>query len=105
MDITEIITGNRVISSAMTVGGVRRDLKETDIPKIKSMLSDLRNKVPFYKQIYENEPSLKMRMQKVGNLSRADALWLVLWRGVLAWTLMCGKMSLTRRTARFLSKK
>ena len=45
MDITEIITGNRVISSAMTVGGVRRDLKETDIPKIKSMLSDLRGRL------------------------------------------------------------
>ena len=28
MDITEILTGNRVISSSLTVGGVRRDLKE-----------------------------------------------------------------------------
>ena len=74
MDLTEIIAGNRVISSSITVGGVRRDLKETDIPKIKATLSDLRKKVPFYKQLYENEPSLKMRMQKVGTLAREDAL-------------------------------
>jgi Ni,Fe-hydrogenase III large subunit/Ni,Fe-hydrogenase III component G len=74
MDLTEMITGNRVISSSLTVGGVRRDLKETDIPKIKTVLADLRKKVPFYKQIYENEPSLRMRMQKVGTLAKEDAL-------------------------------
>ncbi len=74
MDITEIVTGNRVVSSSLTVGGVRRDLKETDVPKIKTMLSDLRKRMPFYKNIYENEPTLKMRMQKVGVLSRENAL-------------------------------
>jgi len=74
MDLTEMITGNRVISSSLTVGGVRRDVKETDIPKIKTVLADLRKKLPFYTQIYRNEPSLKMRMQKVGTLSREDAL-------------------------------
>ncbi len=74
MDITEIITGNRVISSSLTVGGVRRDIQETDIPKIKSMLVDLRKKLPFYKQVYANEPSLGMRMRNVGTLKRDDAL-------------------------------
>ncbi|MCX8150156.1 MAG: NADH-quinone oxidoreductase subunit C [Candidatus Bathyarchaeota archaeon] len=74
MDLTEMVTGNRVISSSLTVGGVRRDIKETDIPKIKATLAALRKKIPFYKQMYENEPSLKMRMQKVGTLSREDAL-------------------------------
>ncbi len=74
MDITEIMTGNRVISSSMTVGGVRRDIKENDIPKIKSMLVDLRKKLPFYTQVYANEPSLNMRMRNVGTLKREDAL-------------------------------
>ncbi len=74
MDITEILTGNRVLNSSMTVGGVRRDLKETDVPKIKTVLTDLRKKLPFYRQIYENEPSLKMRMRNVGTLYREDAL-------------------------------
>jgi len=74
MDITEIITGNRVISSSLTVGGVRSDIIETDIPKIKTMLANLRKRLPFYKRIYADEPSLKMRMQNVGTLKRADAL-------------------------------
>ena len=74
MDLTEILTGNRVISSSMTVGGVRRDLKDTDIPKIKSVLADLKKKAPFYRQVYEDEPTLRMRMKNVGVLSREDAL-------------------------------
>ena len=74
MDLTEMITGNRVVSSALTVGGVRRDLKETDIPKIKTVLTDLRKKLPFYRQVYKDEPSIRMRMQKVGTLSREQAL-------------------------------
>jgi formate hydrogenlyase subunit 5 len=74
MDITEIITGNRVISSSLTVGGVRSDIKEMGIPKIKGMLADLRKKLPFYKEIYEDEPSIKLRMKNVGTLKRKDAL-------------------------------
>ena len=74
MDITEIISGNRVISSGMTVGGVRRDVNEEDIPKIKSMLTNLRKKLPFYKKVYEDEPSIRMRMKDVGTLKREDAL-------------------------------
>ncbi len=74
MDLIELTSGNRVYSSLMTVGGVRRDLKDSDIPKIKVTLADLRKKLPFYRQIYEYEPSIKMRMRNVGVLKREDAL-------------------------------
>ena len=74
MDLIELTSGNRVYSSLMTVGGVRRDIKETDIPKIKSVLKTLRGQLPFYRQIYENEPTLRLRMKDVGVLSREDAL-------------------------------
>lgn len=74
MDLIELTSGNRVYSSLMTVGGVRRDLKEADIPKIKTTLKDLKNKLPFYHKVYEDEPTLKARMQKVGVLSREDAI-------------------------------
>jgi len=56
------------------MGGVRRDLKETDSPKIKAVLEDLRKKIPFYKQLYENEPTIKARMKDVGVLKREDAI-------------------------------
>ena len=36
MDLIELTSGNRVYASLMTIGGVRRDLKESDIPRIKT---------------------------------------------------------------------
>jgi formate hydrogenlyase subunit 5 len=74
MDLTELLSGNRVISSAMTVGGVRRDIKEMDIPKIKTGMANLKKKMEFYKQLYDGEPTLKMRTQNVGTLTKEDAL-------------------------------
>jgi formate hydrogenlyase subunit 5 len=74
LDLTEMLTGNRIIASAMTVGGVRRDLKETHIPKIKTALANLKKKMGFYKQLFEKEPTLKMRTQNVGTLAKEDAL-------------------------------
>jgi formate hydrogenlyase subunit 5 len=74
LDLTELLTGNRIIASAMTVGGVRRDLKETHIPKIKTALANLKKKMGFYKQLFETEPTLKMRTQNVGILTKEDAL-------------------------------
>jgi formate hydrogenlyase subunit 5 len=74
MDLIELTSGNRVYSSAMTVGGVRRDFKEADFPKIKATLEELRKKVPTYRDTYENNKSIRMRMQGVGVLSREDAL-------------------------------
>jgi formate hydrogenlyase subunit 5 len=74
MDITEMLTGNRVISSSLTVGGVRRDLKENDIPKIRTVLADLRKRIPFYTKVYQDEPSIRARMQNVGILKRQAAL-------------------------------
>jgi NADH-quinone oxidoreductase subunit D len=74
MDLIELISGNRVYASLMTVGGVRRDLKDSDIPQIKTTLENLRKKLPFYRQLYENEASIKARMQNVGVLKREDAI-------------------------------
>jgi Ni,Fe-hydrogenase III large subunit len=74
MDLTELITGNRVISSSMTVGGVRQDLTEAATAKMRTILVTLRKRMDFYQNLYNNEPSMKMRTQKVGKLSKEDAL-------------------------------
>jgi NADH-quinone oxidoreductase subunit D len=73
MDLTELLTGNRVVSSSIAIGGVRRDVKETDSEKIKAELAKLTKKLPFYQNLFENEPTLKMRTQKVGKLSKEDS--------------------------------
>src|SRR4030042_2769665 len=74
MDLIELISGNRVYSSTMAIGGVRRDLKETDFPRIKATLEDLRKKMPGFRETYQNSRSIRLRMQGVGVLSREDAL-------------------------------
>jgi Ni,Fe-hydrogenase III large subunit/NADH:ubiquinone oxidoreductase subunit C len=74
MDLIELTSGNRVYSSLMTIGGVRRDIKAEDIPKIKSVLKTLKGQLPFYRQVYNDEPTLRLRMKDVGVLSRKDAL-------------------------------
>jgi formate hydrogenlyase subunit 5 len=74
MDLIELTSGNRVISSVITAGGVRRDLRDSDIPKIKTTLANLRSKLPFYREIYEDEPTIRLRMKNVGVLKREDAI-------------------------------
>ena len=74
MDLMELITGNRVVASSIAVGGVRRDLKDTDMSRIRVELEKLRKRMDFYQNLYENEPSLKMRTRNVGKLSKEDAL-------------------------------
>jgi Ni,Fe-hydrogenase III large subunit/Ni,Fe-hydrogenase III component G len=74
MDLIELTSGNRVYSSLMTVGGVRRDLDPDNIPKIKTVLEDFRKKMPFYRKLYREEPTIQLRMKDVGTLSREDAL-------------------------------
>ena len=74
MDLIELTSGNRVYGSLMTMGGVRRDLKDSDIPKIKTVMTDLRKKLPFYRKVYGEEPSIRARMANVGVLSRENAI-------------------------------
>jgi len=74
MDMMELLTGNRVIASFITIGGVRRDLKEGDIPKIKTGLTALKERLDFYKELLETDSTLKMRMRNVGILRKDDAL-------------------------------
>ena len=68
MDLIELTSGNRVYGSLMTIGGVRRDLKDTDIPKIKTTVGGSAEETAVYRKVYENEPSIRARMQNVGVL-------------------------------------
>jgi Ni,Fe-hydrogenase III large subunit/Ni,Fe-hydrogenase III component G len=74
LDIVEELAGNRVIASFITIGGVRRDLRDDFIPKINAELANLKEKMSFYRHIFENDPTLKMRTKNVGVLSKQDAL-------------------------------
>ncbi len=74
MDLVELTSGNRVYSSLMTIGGVRRDLNPDNFSKIQTTLSELYKKIPNYRDTYQNNKSIRLRMEGVGVLSREDAL-------------------------------
>ncbi|MFW9834018.1 MAG: NADH-quinone oxidoreductase subunit C [Candidatus Thorarchaeota archaeon] len=74
MDLIELITGNRVITSFLTIGGVRRDITENKVPRIIDGLSKLRERALFYQRLLDEDLTLKMRLRGVGVLSREDAV-------------------------------
>jgi len=74
MDIIERITGNRLMCGFNTIGGVRRDIDPSTIEKTLKTVKDVRKRATFYKKVFDEDPTLRMRTEGVGVLSRADAL-------------------------------
>jgi formate hydrogenlyase subunit 5 len=74
MKIMENLTGNRVMASFMTIGGVRRDIAEDRIPEIKTDLAALRKRMIFYDELLQTDSTIRMRTKDVGVLKKQDAL-------------------------------
>ncbi len=74
MDVVERITGNRLMNGFNTIGGVRRDIDSTTAEKIKKTLKEVRKRASFYKTVFEEDPTLRLRTEGVGLLSKSDAL-------------------------------
>ena len=74
MDLLEMISGNRVHYAINTLGGVRRDVDETQRAKILGSLDTLRKRTEYYLMIGANEPSFVARLSRVGYLSKEDAV-------------------------------
>ncbi len=74
MDLTEILTGNRVITSFLAIGGVRRDLEEKTKPRIMEDLKKLRERAEFYKHLFEEDRTVRMRTEGVGVMDKKEAL-------------------------------
>jgi len=74
MDIVERITGNRLMSGFNTIGGVRRDIDPSTVEKTLKTVKDVRKRATFYKKVFDEDPTLRLRTEGVGVLSRADAL-------------------------------
>jgi len=74
MDLLEMISGNRVHYAINTVGGVRRDLDDTQITKILEGMVTLRKRSEYYLMIGANEPTFTARLANVGYLSKEDAI-------------------------------
>ncbi|MBM3253084.1 MAG: NADH:ubiquinone oxidoreductase [Candidatus Omnitrophica bacterium] len=74
LDILELITGNRQHYAMMTPGGVRRDIKEEDMPQIKKMIKDLIPVLDMFKGAVMDDPVIQARTKGVGILTREEAI-------------------------------
>ena len=74
LDLIELMTGNRVITSYNTIGGVRRDVTPTIIEKIRKNLDFLEKRTKYYKKLVNEEPTVLMRTQNVGILKPSEAV-------------------------------
>ncbi|TRO52052.1 hypothetical protein E2P63_04155 [Candidatus Bathyarchaeota archaeon] len=74
MDIIEQITGNRLMSGFNTIGGVRRDINPSTIEKTLKTIKAVRKRAIFYKKVFEEDATIRLRTEGVGLLSREDAL-------------------------------
>ena len=74
LDLTEKLTGNRVMAEYSTIGGVRRDLTPTLGDEIKKGLQKIRSRLGFYKEVFQSDPTVEIRTKGIGMLSEEKAL-------------------------------
>jgi len=78
LDMFEMITGNRNHYAMMKVGGVRRDIKNEDIPILKKVLDELVPAVDMFRGAVTDDPVIKARLKGIGILTKQQAIdWAV----------------------------
>jgi len=73
LDICELISGNRNHYAMMKIGGVRRDIKDEDIPKIRSMLDGVEKAAHMFTGAVVDDPVIHARTKGIGILTKEDA--------------------------------
>ena len=74
MDLMELLTGNRVMSSFNRIGGVSRDISSSLAEKMRARLPELKKRIEHYIEVFETDPTILARTSQVGFLSRQDAI-------------------------------
>jgi NADH-quinone oxidoreductase subunit D len=74
LDMFEIISGNRNHYAMFKVGGVRRDIKDEDIPVLKKTLDDLVPAVNMFRGAVMDDPVIQARLKGVGALTKEQAV-------------------------------
>ncbi|MFA4984922.1 MAG: nickel-dependent hydrogenase large subunit [Candidatus Omnitrophota bacterium] len=73
LDCFELVTGNRNNYAMFKVGGVRRDLKDEDIPFVKKALDELFPAVDMFRGAIMDDPVIRSRLKGIGILTREEA--------------------------------
>lgn len=78
LDCFEIISGNRNHYAMMKVGGVRRDIKDEDIPILNKTLNELIPALNMFKGAVMDDPVIQARLKGIGILTKKEAIeWAV----------------------------
>lgn len=79
LDMFEMITGNRNNYAMFKVGGVRRDIKDEDMPILKKALDELIPALNMFKGAVMDDPVIQARLKGVGILTKKQAIdWCVI---------------------------
>jgi NADH-quinone oxidoreductase subunit D len=73
MDLFEEMSGRRVVYSMNTVGGVRRDITDSFLDKLKKYCNYLEERAKFYEDLITGDTTILARLQGVAPLSKSDA--------------------------------
>ncbi|MDR2427041.1 MAG: nickel-dependent hydrogenase large subunit [Endomicrobium sp.] len=74
MDLLAFLTGNRVNYAVNVIGGVRKDIEESEKEQILKAIEALEERTKYYIQVCREEITLIKRLSKVGYLSPEDAI-------------------------------
>ncbi|MCL1971675.1 MAG: nickel-dependent hydrogenase large subunit [Endomicrobia bacterium] len=74
MDLLASLTGNRVNYAVNVIGGVRKDIEESEKEQILKAMDSLEERTKYYIQVCTEEITLIKRLSKVGYLSPEDAV-------------------------------
>lgn len=76
LDLLEYLTGNRINYGVFMIGGVRRDITEDQIPRIRKTLEYYKDIYGKIENIFLKDPTIALRTKNVGVLTKEDALHL-----------------------------
>ncbi|MBU4509547.1 nickel-dependent hydrogenase large subunit [bacterium] len=74
LDLLEYLTGNRINYGVFMIGGVRRDISEDQIPRIRETLEYYKDIYGTIEDIFLKDPTIALRTKNVGVLTKEDAL-------------------------------
>ena len=77
MDLMEYVAGNRNTKAMFQIGGVRRDITEEQLPRIRKSLDYYKSIFNQLKTVFLDDTTIKMRTKNVGILKTEDALKLL----------------------------
>lgn len=74
LDIFEVISGNRNHYGMFKVGGVRRDIKEHDLPALLKALDEVESFCSMLTKAVMDDPVIQARTKGIGILKKQDAI-------------------------------